>query len=66
MAESLLIKADEIAQELGVSKQYAYKLVQKLNDELKKNGFITIAGRVSTQYYREKIYGYQPEKEKGE
>lgn len=59
MAKSVFIKAEEIAMELGVSKQYAYKLIQQLNAELKKKGYITIAGRVSRQYYREKLYGNQ-------
>ena len=65
MSDKLFIRADEIAEELGVSKPYAYKLVQKLNYELKQKGFITISGRVSRQYYQEKIYGLQSEKGKG-
>ena len=65
MSDTLFIKSEEIAKELGVSKPYAYKLVQKLNDELKQKGFITISGRVSRQYYQEKIYGLQSEKGKG-
>ena len=56
MSNTLFIKAEEIAEELGVSKPYAYKLVRKLNGELEKRGFITISGRVSREYYREKIY----------
>ena len=51
------IKAEEVAKELEVSKQYAYKLVRELNDELKKKGFITIAGRVSRKFFEEKLYG---------
>ena len=51
------IKAEEVAQELEVSKQYAYKLVREMNDELKKKGFITIAGRVSRKFFEEKLYG---------
>jgi len=56
MANNIFIKADEIAAEMGVSKPYAYKLVKKLNGELEDKGFITIPGRVSRQYYREKVY----------
>ena len=51
------IKAEEVAQELEISKQYAYKLVREMNDELKKKGFITIAGRVSRRFFEEKLYG---------
>ena len=57
MTNSIFIKADEIAEEMGVSKPYAYKLVKQLNGELGEKGFITIPGRVSRQYYREKVYG---------
>ena len=57
MSDALFIKAEEIARELEVSKPYAYKLVRDLNEELKKKGFMTIAGRVSRQYFNEKFYG---------
>ena len=40
------ICAEEVAQELSVSKPYAYKLIRQLNEELKEKGFITISGRV--------------------
>ena len=54
--KTVFIKATEIAHELGVSKPYAYKLIQKMNTELKNKGYITISGRVSRQYYEEKLY----------
>lgn len=57
MIKGLFVHAEEIANDLGVSKPYAYKLVRELNNELKSKGFITIAGRVSRQYYEEKFYG---------
>jgi len=53
------IRVDEVASELGVSKSYAYKIVRELNDELKRKGFITIAGRVSKPFFEEKFYGYR-------
>ena len=49
--ENRFIRADDVAQELSVSKPYAYKLIRKLNEELKAQGFITIAGRVNRQYF---------------
>ena len=51
------ICAEEVAQELSVSKPYAYKLIRQLNDELKAKGFITISGRVNRQYFYERLYG---------
>lgn len=55
--ENRFIRADDVAQELSVSKPYAYKLIRKLNEELKAQGFITIAGRVNRQYFYERLYG---------
>ena len=40
------IKADEVAEELGISKPYAYKIIRRLNEELREKGMITIVGRV--------------------
>lgn len=57
MEKGLFVTASEVAKELGVSKPFAYKLVRQMNEELEKQGFITISGRVSRRYYQEKIYG---------
>ena len=59
--KNLFIKAEEIAKELGVSKPYAYKLIRKLNEELKNKGFITISGKVNRQFFEEKVYGLRKE-----
>jgi biotin operon repressor len=57
------ICAEEVAQELSVSKPYAYKLIRQLNEELKEKGFITISGRVNRQYFYERFYGAGKEDE---
>lgn len=57
MGKGLFVTASEVAEELGVSKHFAYKLVNQMNEELDQQGFITIAGRVSRSYFQEKIYG---------
>ena len=58
MSENSFMRADDVARELGVSKSYAYKLIQRLNAELRKQGYITISGRVSRNYFEEKLcYG---------
>ena len=61
MNKNLFIKAEGGAKELDVSKPYAYKLIRKLNEELKNRGFITIAGKVNRQFFEEKIYGLRKE-----
>ena len=57
LKNDLFVTAGEVAQDLGVSKPFAYKLVRQMNEELEEKGFITIAGRVSRKYYEEKFYG---------
>ena len=58
------MRVNEVAEELGVSKPCAYKLVQRLNGELKQKNFITISGRISRQYFQERVYGAKPKTEK--
>ena len=57
MNNTLFVTAGEIAEELGISKPFAYKLVRQMNEELEAKGFLTIAGRVSRKSYEEKFYG---------
>ena len=58
MSENSFMRADDVARELGVSKSYGYKLIQRLNAERRKQGYITISGRVSMSYFEEKLcYG---------
>ena len=57
MTQELFVRAEEVANELGISKPYAYKLVREMNEELKQKGFITIPGRVSRRYFEDKFYG---------
>lgn len=54
MANTTFMRVEEVAEELGVSKSYAYKIVQKLNAELKAQGFLTISGRINKQYFLER------------
>ncbi len=55
--EKLFMSAEEIVMITGMSEAYAYKLIKQLNNELKQQGFVTIRGRISRQYFEERIYG---------
>ena len=63
MQNTLFIRADDVASELGVSKAYAYKLIKRLNEELKAKGYIVVSGRVNREYFTERIYKKNIEKE---
>ena len=62
LKNNLFVTAGEVAQDLGVSKPFAYKLVRQMNEELEAKGFMTIAGRVSRKYYEGKFYGMSQER----
>lgn len=52
------MRVEEVAEELNISKSYAYKIVQMLNAELKEKGILTISGRVNRKYFMERTcYG---------
>ena len=59
--DNKFIRAEDVAQELNVSKPYAYKLIRQLNEELRAKGYITISGRVNRQYFYERLYGAERE-----
>ncbi|AQW84273.1 transcriptional regulator [Campylobacter pinnipediorum] len=57
----MLIRVDTIVKDLQISKPLAYKLMKEMNDELKKEGYLTIAGRVPRTYYHKRFFGLQSE-----
>ena len=57
MTNKNFMTAQDVADALGVSKSYAYKLVRQLNDEMEALGYITVRGRVDANYFRKKV-GY--------
>jgi predicted DNA-binding transcriptional regulator AlpA len=57
LAEKMFMRVNEVAEALDVSEPYAYKLIRKLNEELKQKGCIVIAGRIDRRFFYEKFYG---------
>lgn len=64
MAGKMFMRVEEVAEELDVSIPYAYKLIRKMNEELKKRGCITIAGRIDRKFFYEKFYGTKEQTER--
>lgn len=63
MENKRFLTAQDVMEMLGVSLSYSYKLIRRLNAELEADGFVTIKGRVSTQYFMKRIYGLSTDKE---
>lgn len=55
MEKTLFMRAAEVAEVLEVSETYAYKLIKKLNEELKAKGYLVIDGRINREYFAERF-----------
>ena len=55
----MYVDVKEVMRTLGVSRGKAYKIIQQLNEELKAQGYVIIAGKCSRKYFNEKFYGYE-------
>ena len=55
--EKLFLSAEEVAEVMGISTAYAYKVIQRMNKELKKKGFITMQGRIDRKFFYDRFYG---------
>jgi len=51
-----LIGAQEVADQVGTSKAYAYKLIRKLNEELESAGCIVIPGKVNADFFEKRLF----------
>ena len=58
MKTNYMMTAEEVAEELGISKGHAYKIVRTLNQELQDRGFIVVAGKVPRAFWETKFYSY--------
>lgn len=59
MKSNYLMDVEDVANELGISKGHAYRVIRRLNEELEKSGFIIVAGKVPRAFWEKKFYGYQ-------
>lgn len=64
MNKKMFMRVDEVAEVLDVSIPYAYKLIRRMNEELKEKGCFTIAGRIDRHYFYERFGGDRSEEVK--
>ena len=57
MKTDYMMTAADVAEALGISKSHAYKLIRDMNDELLKNGYMCVAGRIPRPFWESKFYG---------
>lgn len=61
MEKRKMLNAKEVAEVLEISNSYAYKIIDQLNRELQKAGYLTIPGKVDSLYLEKR---YFPSEEK--
>ena len=57
MESKRFLDVKDVAAYMGVSISMAYPIIRNLNNELSRQGYVTVAGRVSRAYFEEKVYG---------
>ena len=64
MSNQNYLRAEDVAEIMGFSKAYAYKIMRKLNAELDEQGYITVSGRINRKYFMERTcYGTNEQKD---
>lgn len=56
MENKRFLNAHDVAEYMDVSVGMAYKIIRRLNDELKSQGYLTVAGKVSRIYFEQKVF----------
>ncbi len=52
------LNAADVSEYMDISIPMAYKIIRKLNDELKAQGFITVAGKINRLYFEQQVNGF--------
>ena len=60
MAKQYLTAA-EVAEIVGVSLGKSYQLIRVMNAELKKEGYLTVSGKIPEAFFKKKYFGYERE-----
>jgi hypothetical protein len=57
MNEKIYYSAGDIVKMLDVSMGKSYKILREMNRDLSYKGFLTIVGKITVEYFKEKWYG---------
>jgi len=56
ITERKMLNAKQVAELLDISVSYAYKVIDQLNKELTKAGYLTISGKVDSLYLYKRFF----------
>ena len=57
MRTNYMMTVDDVMEELGVKRSKAYSILKQLNDELAKEGYVAVRGKIPRPYWETKFYG---------
>ena len=58
MRMEYMMTVEDVMNELGVKRSKAYSILKQLNEELEKDGYVAIRGKIPRPYWETKFYGY--------
>lgn len=59
--DGMYVYVDEVMQDLQISKPLAYRFIREWNEELRKQDYVAISGRIPRAFYKQKVYGMTKE-----
>ncbi len=51
-----MLNAQETAEILGVCESKAYAIIRQMNEELARDGYLTVRGRIPVKYFKKRFY----------
>ena len=55
MRTNYMMTVDDVMEELGVKRSKAYSVLKQLNDELAKEGYVAVRGKIPRPYWETKF-----------
>ena len=55
MRTNYMMTVDDVMEELGVKRSKAYSILKQLNDELVKEGYVAVRGKIPRPYWETKF-----------
>ena len=57
MRTNYMMTVDDVMEELDVKRSKAYSILKQLKDELAKEGYVAVRGKIPRPYWETKFYG---------
>lgn len=54
--EKNYVDVKDVQEIMGISQSKAYRVIRQLNSELEANGYLTVQGRVSRNFFETRVY----------